>query len=222
MNLPSRPELGPTGRVGVLASGKGSNLRALVEEGVGVVAVATNRPDSGAAAFARERGIALGLFPQRDYGGSQARDEAMLAWLRDQAVDIVVLAGYDRILSPDFVSGFPDRILNVHPSLLPAFGGTMDAVWMALQAGVKVSGCTVHLCDAVADTGPIVLQATVPVLPNDTVESLHARIQVEEHRILPEAVRLMASGRVRREGDRLIILDPLDAEPLELPSGGSG
>lgn len=212
----------PAARVGVLASGKGSNLRALVEDGIDVVAVATNRSDCGAAAFTRERGISLGVFAQRDHGTSEARDAAMLAWLREQGVDIVVLAGYDRILSPQFVSGFPDRILNVHPSLLPAFGGTMDAVWMALQAGVKVSGCTVHMCDAVADTGPIVLQATVPVLPNDTVESLHTRIQVEEHRILPAAVRLIASGRVRREGDRLIMVDPLEAEPMETPHGSGG
>lgn len=181
-------------RLGVLASGKGSNLRNLVEQGFDVVAVATNRPSCGAAAIARERGLALGEFSQRSFESSAARDAAMRDWLIERRVDLVVNAGYDRILSPDFVRAFPGRIINVHPSLLPAFAGGMNAVGEALAAGVKVTGCTVHLVTEEVDAGPILLQAAVPVLPDDTVESLHARIQVEEHRLLPEAIRLLSTS----------------------------
>lgn len=175
-------------RIGVVASGRGSNLRNLVERGYGVVAVAVNRPGCGAAAIARERGIELGEFPQRAYGSREERDAAMRDWLRAQGVELVVLAGYDRVLSGDFVRAFAGRVLNVHPSLLPAFGGGMDAVEQALAYGVKITGCTVHLVTDAVDAGPILRQAAVPVLDGDTAASLHARIQVEEHRILPEAI----------------------------------
>ncbi|HZU18664.1 MAG TPA: phosphoribosylglycinamide formyltransferase [Candidatus Dormibacteraeota bacterium] len=179
-------------RLGVLASGKGSNLRNLVECGYRVVAVATNRPSCGAAAFARERGLPLGEFSQRRFGSVEERDAAMLAWLRDHGVELVVNAGYDRILTPGFVAAFRDRIINVHPSLLPAFAGGMDAVERALAQGVPVTGCTVHIVTEEVDAGPILIQAAVPVLPGDTVETLRARIQAEEHRILPEAIELLA------------------------------
>jgi len=178
-------------RIGVLASGKGSNLRNLVERGFAVVAVATNKPSSGAAALARERGIPLGEFSQKRFASSTERDQAMRDWLLEARVQLVVNAGYDRILSAPFIDAFRDRMLNVHPSLLPAFGGGMDAVAQALARGVKVTGCTVHLVTEEVDAGPILLQSAVPVLPEDTVETLHARIQVEEHRLLPEAVLLM-------------------------------
>jgi len=180
--------------LGVLASGRGSNLRNLVERGYRVVAVATNRPSCGAAAFARERGLALGEFSQRRFASSEERDAAMLAWLRDRGVELVVNAGYDRILSPAFVAAYPRRIVNVHPSLLPAFAGGMDAVERALAAGVEVTGCTVHVVTDEVDAGPILLQAAVPVLAGDTVEVLRARIQAEEHRILPEAIELIAQA----------------------------
>lgn len=178
-------------RLGVLVSGRGSNLRNLVERGLDVRAVVTNRPSCGGAAFARERGIPLGEFPQSRFASGDARDEAMRDWLKRQGVELVVNAGYDRILSPAFTAAFRDRILNVHPSLLPAFGGGMDAVQKALDHGVKVTGCTVHLVTDEVDAGPILLQAAVSVLPGDTVESLHARIQQEEHRLLPEAIRII-------------------------------
>jgi phosphoribosylglycinamide formyltransferase-1 len=181
-------------RLGVLASGRGTNLRNLVERGYAVVAVATNRPGSGAAAFARERGLALGEFSQRRYASSEERDAAMLEWLRERDVELVVNAGYDRILSRAFVAAFAGRILNVHPSLLPAFAGGMDAVERALAGGVKITGCTVHLVTDEVDAGPILLQAAVPVLADDTVERLHARIQAEEHRILPEAIELIGQA----------------------------
>lgn len=178
-------------RLGVLASGKGSNLRNLVERGFEVVAVATNRPSCGAAAFARERSLPLGEFSQKQYASSEERDGAMRDWLVERQVELVVNAGYDRILGRAFISAFEGRIVNVHPSLLPAFGGGMDAVAQALAHGVKVTGCTVHLVVEEVDAGPILLQAAVPVLPGDDVESLHTRIQVEEHRLLPEGIRLI-------------------------------
>jgi phosphoribosylglycinamide formyltransferase-1 len=184
----------PGVRLGVLASGRGTNLRNLVERGYDVVAVATNRPSCGAAAYARERGLALGEFSQRRFASSEERDAAMRDWLRERGVELVVNAGYDRILSGAFVSAFAGRIINVHPSLLPAFAGGMDAVERALAHGVKLTGCTVHVVTDDVDAGPILLQAAVPVLIDDTVERLRARIQAEEHRILPEAIELIAQA----------------------------
>ncbi len=181
-------------RLGVLASGRGSNLRNLVELGYEVVAVATNRPSCGAAAVARAHGLVLGEFSQRRFTSSEERDAAMLDWLHGHGVQLIVNAGYDRILSRAFVAANAGRIVNVHPSLLPAFAGGMDAVERALSSGVKVTGCTVHIVTDEVDAGPILLQATVQVLPDDTAERLHARIQAEEHRILPEAIELIAQA----------------------------
>jgi phosphoribosylglycinamide formyltransferase-1 len=178
-------------RLGVLVSGKGSNLRNLVERGFEVVAVATNKPSCGGAAFARESAVPLGEFSQKAFASLAERDEAMRDWLLDQEVDLVVNAGYDRILTAGFIAAFENRMINIHPSLLPAFAGGMDSVAQALARGVKLTGCTVHLVTEQVDAGPILLQAAVPVLPGDTVETLHARIQVEEHRILPEAIEML-------------------------------
>ena len=179
-------------RLALLVSGKGSNLRNLVERGFEVVAVATNKPSCGAAGFARDRAIPLGEFPQKAFASLEARDSAMRDWLLERDVDLVVNAGYDRILSAGFLAGFENRMINIHPSLLPAFGGGMDAVEKALERGVKLTGCTVHLVTEEVDAGPILLQAAVPVLPGDTVESLRARIQVEEHLILPQAIEMLS------------------------------
>jgi len=181
-------------RLGVLASGRGSNLRNLLDRGYRVVAVATNRPSCGAAAIARERGVPLGELSQRGFPSLEARDAAMRDWLLGHGVEVVVNAGYDRILHPIFLAGFPGRVINVHPSLLPAFGGGMDAVERALAHGVRISGCTVHVVTDEVDAGPILLQAAVPVRPGDTVETLRARIQAEEHRILPEAIEAIAQA----------------------------
>ncbi|GAC1654425.1 MAG: phosphoribosylglycinamide formyltransferase [Candidatus Dormibacteraceae bacterium] len=177
--------------MGILASGRGSNLKNLREREFEIAAVATNRPSCGAAAMARECGIPLGEFSQRAYSSLAARDSAMAAWLLGRGVELVVNAGYDRILTPGFLGAFPGAVLNIHPSLLPAFGGGMDAVEQALAHGVKVTGCTVHLVTAEVDAGPILLQAAVPVLPGDTAESLRARIQVQEHLLLPAGIRIM-------------------------------
>jgi phosphoribosylglycinamide formyltransferase 1 len=178
-------------RLGVLVSGKGSNLRNLVERRFEVVAVATNKPSCGGAAFARQRAIPLGEFSQRSFASLEERDDAMRDWLIEKEVDLVVNAGYDRILTAGFTAAFENRMINIHPSLLPAFAGGMDSVAQALARGVKLTGCTVHLVTEEVDAGPILLQAAVPVLPGDTVESLHARIQVEEHRILPDAIQML-------------------------------
>ncbi len=178
-------------RLGVAVSGAGSNLRNLVERGFDVVAVATNRPACGAAAFARESGIPLAELPQKNFASASERDAAMCDFFKGEGVELVVDAGYDRIHSDQFVEAFRDRILNVHPSLLPAFGGGMDAIEQALQAGATRTGATVHVVTSDLDAGPILIQEEVPVLDGDTPEALRSRVHETEHRILPQAIRLM-------------------------------
>jgi phosphoribosylglycinamide formyltransferase-1 len=156
-----------------------------------VVAVATNRPACGGAAFARERGIPLGELPQKGFGSAEERDAAMRDFFKSHGVELVVDAGYDRIHTEPLLEAFGGRIVNVHPSLLPDFAGGMDAVEQALRAGVKTTGATVHLVTGDLDAGPILVQESVPVLADDTVETLRARIHETEHRILPQAIRSM-------------------------------
>ena len=178
-------------RLGVAVSGKGSNLRNLVERGFDVVAVATNRPACGGAAYARERGIPLAELSQKGFASAEERDAAMRDFFKGRRVELVVDAGYDRIHSEPFVAGFRGRIVNVHPSLLPEFGGGMDAIEQALGAGVKRTGATVHVVTGDLDAGPILVQEEVAILEDDTVESLRLRVHEAEHRILPQAIRLM-------------------------------
>jgi phosphoribosylglycinamide formyltransferase-1 len=184
-------------RLAVLASGRGTNLDHLAAVGYPIVGVATNRPSSGAAGIAKSRGLPLGEFPQSRYESGAARDAAMLAWLVAREPQVVVLAGYDRIMAPALVQAFAGRILNLHPSLLPAFAGGMDAVAQALRAGVKVTGCTVHLVTEDVDGGPILRQEAVEVRPGDTEETLHERIHAAERRILPLAIDDVFPPRVR-------------------------
>jgi phosphoribosylglycinamide formyltransferase 1 len=172
-------------------SGKGSNLRNLVERGFDVVAVATNRSTCGGAAFARERGIPLGELSQKGFSSAEERDAAMRDFFKSHGVELVVDAGYDRIHSQLFLEAFSGRIVNVHPSLLPDFGGGMDAVDQALRAGVKMTGATVHLVTGDLDAGPVLVQEAVPVLEADTAETLRQRIHEAEHRILPQAILVM-------------------------------
>jgi phosphoribosylglycinamide formyltransferase 1 len=172
-------------------SGAGSNLRNLVQRGFAVVAVATNRPSCGGAAFARESGIPLGELSQKRFASVEERDAAMLAFFRAHGVELVVDAGYDRIHSRSFVEAFRGRIINIHPSLLPDFAGGMDALERALQTGVKVTGATVHLVTDDLDAGPILVQESVPVLSDDTHETLRRRVHDAEYRILPDAIRVM-------------------------------
>jgi phosphoribosylglycinamide formyltransferase-1 len=205
----------------VLCSGAGSNLRALLDAAerprfpARIVLVIANRPSAPALAIARERGVEAVALPVSEFGGdAAARDLAMRDRLLAGGVRLVVCAGYDRVLDPALLEAFPDAILNLHPSLLPAFGGGMHAVADALEAGVKVSGCTVHLlAPGATDGGPIVLQAAVPVLEGDDVERLRIRIHEQEWRLLPEAVALWCEGRLRREGPRVRILPVPVAQP---------
>jgi phosphoribosylglycinamide formyltransferase 1 len=171
--------------IGVLVSGTGTNLQALLDAALPVVAVASNRGD--APALARAQGIATAAFELADYGDRTDRDGAMAAWLQEHDVDVVVLAGYMHLLTPAFLDRFPNAVVNVHPSLLPEFPGA-HAVEEQLAAGVTESGATVHLVDEGVDSGPVLAQERVAVLPDDTPETLHARIKELEHRLLPRVV----------------------------------
>jgi phosphoribosylglycinamide formyltransferase-1 len=179
-------------RLGVAVSGKGSNLRNLVERGFEVVAVVTNRPSCGGAEIARAHAIPLGEFPQSRYASAEERDAAMRDFLVARGVQLLVCAGYDRIFTAPIFEGFRGRIINIHPSLLPDFAGGMDAVEKALAAGVQVSGCTVHRVTEEVDAGPVLLRAEVPVLPDDTPETLRARIQAAEYQLLPRAIEMVS------------------------------
>lgn len=184
-------------KLGVCVSGRGSNLRNLVERNFEVVAVATNRPSCGAADFARQRGIPLGELSQRAYDSAEARDAAMRDFFRANGVELIVDAGYDRIHTAALLEAFEGRIVNVHPSLLPEFAGGMDAVERALASGAPVTGATVHVVTGDLDAGPVLLQEEVPILEGDTVESLRQRVHEAEHRILPKAIQLM-EARIAR------------------------
>jgi phosphoribosylglycinamide formyltransferase 1 len=194
--------------VGVLVSGRGSNLQALIDAAAartlgGDIAVVVSNVE-GAAALARARKAGIPAL-YRDHRGRKREefDAEVEALLRGHGVELVCLAGYMRLLSPAFIRAFPGRILNVHPSLLPAFPG-LEAQRQAWEYGVKVSGATVHLVDEGLDSGPIVLQEAVPVEDGDSAESLSARILEAEHRLYPRAVELLLSGRCRLEGRRIL------------------
>jgi len=175
----------------VAVSGRGSNLRNLVERGFNVVAVATNRPSCGGAEFARQRGIPLGELSQKSFESAETRDKAMRDFFQKHGVELIVDAGYDRVHTTPFLEAFADRIINVHPSLLPEFAGGMDAVERAIESGAKVTGATVHVVIGDVDAGPILVQEAVPIFEGDTVESLRQRVHEAEYRILPLAIGLM-------------------------------
>jgi phosphoribosylglycinamide formyltransferase-1 len=153
--------------------------------------VATNRPSCGGAAFAHERGIAVGELPQNAFSSAEERDAAMRDFFNSHGVELVVDAGYDRIQTAPLLDAFEDRVINLHPSLLPDFGGGMDAIERAIESGAKVTGATVHLVTEALDGGRILIQEAVPILEGDTVEILRRRVHDAEHRILPQAIRLM-------------------------------
>ena len=196
-------------RLGILLSGRGSNFVAIAEAirtgrlpGAEVAVVLSNRADAGGLHAARERGLTAFAVPSA--GRRRAEHDAeMIARLREHRVDVVCLAGYMRIISPEFVAAFPNAILNVHPSLLPAFPG-LDAQRQALEYGAKVAGCTVHFVDEAVDHGVMIVQRTVAVLDDDTVESLSARILVEEHLAYPEGIARVLSGEYRVAGRRYV------------------
>jgi len=197
--------------IGVLVSGRGSNLRAIFEAierdelraRVGIVL--SSKADAPALRLAAERGVPTRVIAPHQFGSRAAEGAALVAALRAEGAALVVLAGYARICDPCLVRAFPYRILNIHPSLLPAFAGGMAPRPQrdALEAGVKVSGCTVHFVTEAVDAGPIIAQATVPVLDDDTVDALAARILEQEHRLLPMAIGLALTGTLRVDGRRV-------------------
>jgi len=193
-------------RVGVLVSGAGTNLQALLDAcaeptfPARVVLVGCNRSGAPALARAESAGVRVRLVDRTAIPKRADRQEHLLEALESSEVGLVVLAGFDEILTPEFVKAYSGRIVNTHPSLLPAFGGTMHAVAQALEHGVKVTGCTIHLVTDDLDGGPILMQEAVEVRDGDDVASLHARIRAREHHLLPMTVRAFAEGRVRIEG----------------------
>ena len=182
-------------RLVILISGRGSNMQAMVEAGLPVAAVISNRADAAGLAYAAGRGIATAIVPHRDYPTREAFDAALAQAIDGFRPDLVVLAGFMRILTEGFVLHYQGRLLNIHPSLLPAFPG-MDTHARALAAGVKLHGCTVHFVTTELDHGPIVIQAAVPVLPHDDEAKLAARVLAEEHRIYPQAARWFLDGKL--------------------------
>jgi phosphoribosylglycinamide formyltransferase 1 len=196
-------------RIGVLLSGRGSNFEALADSvvagrlpGAEIAVVVSNREGAPGIERAKARGIATRVIPSKGLE-REAYDRQVVAALHEHKVDLVCLAGYMRLLSPFFVAAFPNRILNIHPSLLPSFPG-LESQRQALEYGVKFAGCTVHFVDENLDAGPIVLQAAVPVRDDDTEETLASRILVEEHRIYTEAVRIVLEGKYKIVGRRVV------------------
>jgi phosphoribosylglycinamide formyltransferase-1 len=187
-------------RLAVLASGSGTNLQAILDsvhgrEGIELVAVAGDEPGAPALERARGAGVEVGVFEEGEYADRRARDAAMAAWLAERDVGLVVLAGYMRLLSEAFLSCFPDRVINVHPALLPAFRG-LDAIQQALDYGVKVFGVTVHFVDQGVDSGPVILQRAIELPDAADAEAVHDLLRPLEHELLPEAIRLIARGAV--------------------------
>ena len=199
-------------KVGVLASGTGTNLQALLDrvhghDGIEIVGVASDKPAAIALDRARKAGVAVAVFPAAAYANRSDRDLAMAEWLRSREVRLVVLAGYMQLLGREFLSRFPGAVINVHPALLPAFPG-LDAVGQALAWGVKVFGVTVHFVDEGVDTGPVILQRAIELPEARDREEVFERLRPVEHELLPEAVRLIAEGRVRidsRSGRRVLV-----------------
>ncbi len=204
-------------RVAILISGRGSNMVALLKAAAApdypaeIVLVLSNKPEAAGLATAAAAGIATAAVNGRAYKGRKAEFEAaMQAELERHDVELICLAGFMRLLSPAFTARWHDSLINIHPSLLPAYPG-LDTHARALADGVKQAGCTVHYVRAEMDSGPTILQAAVPVLPGDTPDDLAARVLAEEHRIYPEALALVASGRARVENEAVILAAPLAA-----------
>ncbi len=199
--------------VGVLASGEGTNLQALLDQvhgrdRIAIVALASDKPDARALSRAQAAGVDAASFPAQSYADRAQRDDAIRRWLTDHGVELVVLAGYMQLLSSSFLNAFPQRVINVHPALLPAFPG-LGAIEQAIAYGVKVFGVTVHYVDDGVDTGPVILQRAIELPdardPGDVLDRLHAI----EHQLLPEAVRLIGRGAVRFDPDnpRRVLID---------------
>jgi len=202
-------------KLGVLASGGGTNLQSLIDQcqqqkiDAEIVLVLCNNPDAGALQRAEQAGLPNRCINHRDFADRQSFDHEVVAALKEADVELVVLAGFMRIISEVFVDAFPHKIVNIHPALLPAFPG-LHVQKKALEYGARFAGCTVHFVDAGVDTGPIIIQAVVPVLDDDTEETLSARILEQEHQVYPKAIQLIAEGRVMVEGRRVRITAAAD------------
>ncbi len=204
--------------IAVLISGNGTNLQAIIDAieakslDARIQLVFSNRPDAYGLVRAQHHGIATEVLDHKDYPNREAFDEAVVELLRKRGVELVVLAGFMRLLSPVFVKAYSNRIMNIHPALLPAFPG-LHVQKKALEYGVRFSGCTVHFVNEECDQGPIIIQAVVPVAADDTVESLSARIIQQEYRIYPRAIQLYSEGRLRVEGRRVFVTGLHKEEP---------
>jgi len=199
-------------RIGVLASGGGTNLQSIIDRcqddslDAEIAVVICNNPDAGALERAAQAGIASRCINHRDFSSREDFDTAVVSALQESGVELVVLAGFMRIITQTFIDAFPDRVINIHPALLPSFPG-LHVQQQAIDYGARFSGCTVHFVDGGVDTGPILIQAVVPVLQDDTAETLAARILEQEHRIYPRAIQLIAENRVHIN-DRQVSIDP--------------
>ena len=199
-------------KTAVLISGRGSNLRALLEACADpgfpaeIVLVISNVAEAGGLRHAADFGVKAEVIDHRGFDSRAAFDEAVDRRLRDADVDLVCLAGFMRLLSPDFVERWWDRVINIHPSLLPSFRG-LDTHRRALEAGVRITGCTVHFVRSATDAGPVIIQAAVAVEPDDSADSLAARVLAAEHRCFPFALRLVAEGKAMVEGDQVRLKD---------------
>lgn len=208
-------------RIVILISGRGSNMQSLLEAELPceIVAVISNKADAGGLAVAKEHGIATAVVSHRDYADRAAFDAALAQVIDGYRADLVVLAGFMRILTDDFVESYRGRLINIHPSLLPAYAGTHTHE-RALQDGVKIHGCTVHFVTPTLDAGPIIIQAAVPVLRDDTPASLSARVLHEEHRIYPQAVRWICREQVWLDAQGRVASDRLEQPGSALVSPG--
>jgi len=200
-------------RIVVLASGSGTNLQAILDslhgrEAIEVAGVGSDKPDARALERAQAVGVETAAFPREAYEDREARDTAMADWIEERGGELVVLAGYMQLLSPGFVARFRDRVVNIHPALLPAFPG-LDAIGQALEAGVETTGVTVHFVDEGVDTGPAIVQREVPVPAGRDRGELEEAIHTVEHELYPEAIRMIAAGRVRigASDQRVVIAD---------------
>jgi len=196
-------------KVGILVSGNGSNLQAIIDEKIAsceIALVISNKPDVYAIKRAQNNNIPVEIINNKNFEIREEFERQLIKSLDSRGIELIVLAGFMRVLTPLFVRHYKNRIINIHPALLPSFPG-VDAAKQALEYGVKYSGCTVHFVDDGVDTGPIILQAIVSIEDSDTEQTLLERIHKEEHRVFPEAVRLFCEGKIKIEGRRVIILN---------------
>lgn len=212
----------PQKSVVILISGRGSNMQALIEADLAccrIAVVISNRADASGLAIAEQHGIATEVVPHLDYPDRLSFDSALASAIERYRPDLVALAGFMRILTPDFVARFRGRLINIHPSLLPAYGG-LDTHARVLQDGVKIHGCTVHFVTADLDHGPIIIQSAIPVVAGDTAQTLAARVLHEEHRIYPQAIRWFCNGHLRLSEHGKVVLKRFEQPGAALISPG--